>query len=170
MRYRFIVLALVYGFLLAACYAQPTSEFQSVSGDNGRSLLNSFLTQSTKPDENKSSGLWSWGNAPKGSKIVGGKLVADTIYNLTSAKIYTNWLGDTYVDPSTGSPIYSYEDPSTGRTIYYYIDPKNGEPISVNVDPFTGEPVDASLSPYSTSNLGSNSALPSIFSTNNPWS
>ncbi len=170
MRYRFIVLALVYGFLLAACNAQPTAEFQSVSGDNGRSLLNSFLTQSTKPDENKSSGLWSWGNAPKGSKIVGGKLVANTIYNLTSARIYTNWLGDTYVDPSTGSPIYSYEDPSTGRTIYYYIDPKNGEPISVNVDPFTGEPVDASLSPYSTSNLGSNSALPSIFSTNNPWS
>lgn len=175
MRYRFLIIALAAGLLLTSCCAQPTSQFQSVSGDFARSWLTSFQEQNPKPADNKSGDLWSWGGAPRGSKIEGGKLVANPFYNMTLANGHTNWLGDTYMDPYTGNPIYSYVDQNTGKTVYYYIDPKTGQPVFVDVNPLTGEPI-ASPSLYSASNVapsvgsnGVNSVLPPVFSTNDPW-
>lgn len=170
MRCRYVILELVLAasLLLTVCCAQPTAQYQSVSGDFARSWLTGFLEQNPKPADNKSGDLWSWGGAPKGSKIVGGKLVTDTIYNLTRASSNSNWLGDTYMDPYTGNPIYSYVDPNTGRTFYYYIDPKTGQPVNVDVDPLTGEPIQAGLSPYGTPNGGTSGALPPIFMTPPP--
>lgn len=172
-----VILSLALCLLAASCFAQSSSNFQSVSGDSARSYLDT-ITKDTKAAEEKkndSSGLWDWGGAPRGSKIVDGKLVTETIYNLTPPKIPNNWLGDAYVDPSSGSPIYAYVDPKTGNPVYYYIDPKTGEPVytNVNIDPITGEPVYASLSPFNTLNSGgsgqSGMVLPPIFSTNDPW-
>lgn len=169
-----VILSIALCLLAASCFAQSTSKFQSVSGDSARSYLDTITKDAKAAEEKKndSSGLWDWGGAPRGSKIVDGKLVTDVIYNLTPPKIPNNWLGDAYVDPSTGSPIYAYVDPKTGNPVYYYIDPKTGEPVytNISVDPITGEPVYASLSPFSTLNSEQNGlVLPPIFSTNDPW-
>ncbi len=180
--FRFAVILLLASCLLAvACLAQSTSKFQSVSGESARGYLDTISkdTKAAEDEEEDDGGLWGWGGAPKGSKIVDGKLVDDVIYNLTGTKLPNNWLGDAYVDPSTGSPIYAYVDPKTGNPVYYYIDPKTGKPVytNINVDPITGEPVYASLSPFGTGlspsgtlNSGqSGLVLPPVFSTNNPW-
>lgn len=179
MRVRFaVILSLTLGLLAvcllaAVCSAQSTSHFQSVSGESARSYLDNLQAEDSKSAEEEKEdegGLWDWGGAPRGSKIVDGKLVLDPYYNLTPPSIVNNWLGDVTVDPSSGNPIYSYVDPKTGKPVYYYIDPKTGKPIYTNVDPVTGEPAYASLSPFSTLNGGSNDfVLPPVFNTNDPW-
>ncbi|MDM7913562.1 MAG: hypothetical protein QUS09_10740 [Methanotrichaceae archaeon] len=171
-----IVLSLALFILAASCLAQSTSRFQSVSGESARGYLGSILaedSESAEEDEDDSGGLWDWGGAPRGRKVVDGKLVDDPYYNLSMAKITNNWLGDTYVDSATGNPIYSYVDPATGKPVYFYIDPKTGNPVYTNVDPVTGEPVYTSLSPFYSSTGGSSSnggvVLPPVFNTNDPW-
>jgi hypothetical protein len=177
MRIRFTVillLTLTSCFLAASCYAQSTSRFQSVSGESARGYLGTIVGDDSKAAEEEdedSGGLWDWGGAPRGSKIVDGKLVTDIIYNLTPPTVPNSWLGDAYVDPYTGNQIYAYVDPKTGKPVYYYIDPKTGKPVYTNVDPVTGEPVYTSLSPFYSSDEGSNGGvvLPPVFSTNDPW-
>lgn len=107
MRYRFIILALAYGFLLVACYAQPTAEFQSVSGDFARSWLDVSHSQNSKPAENKSSDLWSWGGLPKGKTLVNGELMPVTNGTIPAANDTANLIGDTYIDPYTGELVYN---------------------------------------------------------------
>jgi len=176
MRIRFaVILSLALCLLVAGCSAQSTSKFQSVSGESARGYLGNILdedSESAEEEEDNSGGLWDWGGAPRGRKVVDGKLVDNPYYNLTPAKITNNWLGDTYVDSATGSPIYSYVDPTTGNPVYYYIDPKTGKPIYTNIDPITGEPIYSTLSPFYSSTDGSNSnglVLPPVFNTNDPW-
>jgi hypothetical protein len=165
-----VTAGLISGVFLTACSAQTASNYQNIGGDFGRAWLGNFMDQNPKPAENNSSNFWDWGSAPKGSKILNGKLVADTIYNQTWEDSYHNWLGDSYVDSNTGNRIYSYEDPNTGLPAYYYIDPKTGKQVSVDADSVTGEPLYASLPPVGTSAEGSNyPELPPIFSGNNPW-
>ncbi|MGA9099560.1 MAG: hypothetical protein WB392_11590 [Methanotrichaceae archaeon] len=109
MKCRLLILALVYGLLLAACYAQPTAEFQSVNGDFARSWLNGFLAQNPQRAENKSGDLWSWGGVPLGYMLVNGELVP--IQNgttlATNSNSTVNWLGDTYINPYVGTPLYN---------------------------------------------------------------
>ena len=169
-----VLLSLTLCLMASACSAQSSSNYQSVSGESARSYLSTLTadedSKSAEEDKEDDGGLWGWGGAPRGSKIVDGKLVVDPIYNLTPPTIINNWLGDATVDPNTGSPIYSYVDPNTGKPVYYYIDPKTGKPVYTNVDPVTGEQAYAVLSPFSTSNQGSNGlVLPPVFSTNDPW-
>lgn len=178
MRIRFtVILLLTLCLLVAGCYAQSTSRFQSVSGESARGYLGSFLAEDSKDSKsaeetkNDSAGLWDWGGAPRGSKIVDGKLVTNTIYNLTPPNVPNSWLGDAYVDPYTGNQIYAYVDPNTGKPVYYYIDPKTGKPVYTNVDPVTGEPAYTGLSPFYSPTEGSNGGvvLPPVFNTNDPW-
>jgi hypothetical protein len=179
MRIRFaVILSLTLGLLAvcllaAVCSAQSTSHFQSVSGESARSYLDNLQVEDSKSaqeEKEDEGGLWGWGGAPRGSKIVDGKLIEDPRYNLTPPTVINNWLGDASVDPGTGSPIYSYVDPNTGKPVYYYVDPKTGKPVYTNIDPVTGEPAYAVLSPFGTSTGGSNSlVLPPVFSTNDPW-
>lgn len=168
-----VIISLTLCLLAAGCLAQSTSSFQSVSGESARGYLSSILADKPAPAEaeskNNSSGLWDWGGAPRGSKIVGGKLVTDTVYNLTRANAANNWLGDVYVDPYTGNSLYAYVDPNTGKPVYYYIDPKTGNPVYTDVDPATGEPAYTGLSPYASSEGSNGLVLPPVFSTNDPW-
>jgi len=108
MKYGFLILALVYGLLLAVCYAQPTAKFQSASGDFARTWLNGLLAQNPQRAENKSGDLWSWGGVPLGYTLVNGELVPiqnSTIWTTNSNRI-VNWLGDTYINPYLGTPLY----------------------------------------------------------------
>jgi hypothetical protein len=165
-----VIAGLISGVFLTACSAQTASNYQNIGGDFGREWIGNFMDKIPTPAENNSSNFWDWGSAPKGSKIVNGKLVADTIYNQTWENSYYNWLGDTYVDSSTGNQIYSHADPNTGLPSYYYIDPKTGEPVSVDADSATGEPLFATLPFVGTSAEGSSyPELPPIFSSSNPW-
>lgn len=142
MQSRFIVAAtLILSILLSASYAQTSGRSQSVSEDFGRAWLNDRMAQNPTPAENNGGGLWSWGGAPKGSMIMGGKLVPDP-YSIWKSFNYTyGWLGEVYVDPYTGYPVYSYIDPYTGLQIYFYLDPDAQKPIYFYVDPNTGKPV-----------------------------
>jgi hypothetical protein len=142
MQTRFIAAAtLILSILLAASHAQTSDHFQSVSGDFGRAWLNDRMDQNPTPAKNDGGGLWSWGSAPKGSMIMGGKLVSDP-YSIWKSLNYTyGWLGEVYVDPHTGYPIYSYIDPYTGGQIYFYLDPDAKKPVYFYADPITGKPV-----------------------------
>jgi Peptidase propeptide and YPEB domain len=181
MRVRFaVILSLTLGLLAvcllaAVCSAQSTSHFQSVSGESARSYLDNLQvedSESAEEEKEDEGGLWGWGGAPRGSKIVDGKLVVDPYYNLTPPNIINSWLGDAIIDPVTGYQIQAYVDPNTGKPVYYYIDPKTGQPVftDVKIDPVTGEPIYSSLSPFYTLNEGpSGLVLPPVFSTDDPW-
>jgi hypothetical protein len=138
----FIIAAtLILSILLSASIAQTSDHFQSVSGDFGRAWLNDRMAQNPTPAENNSGSLWSWGSAPKGSIVMGGKLVPDP-YSIWKSFNYTyGWLGQVYVDPYTGYPVYSYIDPYTGMQIYFYLDPDSKKPVYFYIDPNTGKPV-----------------------------
>lgn len=201
------IVLLVLSLLAANCSAQSASmsRFQSVGGDYARSWLgtqnpsasqssqanqNAQATQTTQSqtDQKKSSStdLWSWGSAPKGSRIVGGELVADPYYLWPRLNYTYNWLGDSNTDPNAGRPLYSYTDPKTGETVYGYWDPTTGKMIPAspeNWQPFfpgdqpyyTGGSYPAGAYPggaypggaYPGSTNGA--GLPSVFSTNDPW-
>ncbi len=117
MRITFAVI-LVLCLLAAGCYAD--GQFQSVSGDFGRSWLSNFMKENPKPAENKSGDLWSWGGIPKGSMLLNGKLVS--VPNTTKlANNSGNWLGETYTDPYTGKPVYDnrpvFPEPDYGSNL-----------------------------------------------------
>ena len=113
MTYRFLILALVYGLLLAACYAQPTAHFQSVSGDFARSWLGGFLEQNPQRAENKSEDLWSWGRLPLGYTLANGTLVPIPASAIMATNYTVNWLGDNYTDPYAGESLNGNQPVST---------------------------------------------------------
>ncbi|ABK14944.1 MAG: hypothetical protein H5T42_00450 [Methanothrix sp.] len=66
---------------------------QQVGGEFGRAWLQNFLRYNEPPVEtDQVNDLWSWGGAPKGKRIVGGKLVPDMTVNYTN--ITSDWLGE----------------------------------------------------------------------------
>jgi hypothetical protein len=100
-------LAITIILLLTLSLAVPplagASGFQSVGGEFGRAWINNFLAQNQKPpEEDLKNNLWNWGTAPKGKKLVGGKLV-DAVSDTTVKVNATNWLGDTRY---WANPIY----------------------------------------------------------------
>jgi hypothetical protein len=167
-----LIVLLVFCHLFALCSAQSTSHFQSVSGDFAKSWLAGYKAQNPEAaQKNESADLWSWGSAPRGSRIVNGELVTDPNYLTPGKNISSNWLGDTLIDPYTGKPAYSYTDPNTGQPVYSYTDPKTGNPVYATVDPFTGGPVYNGQYPVSSNAASASSGfvLPPVFSTNDPW-
>ncbi|MCX6677459.1 MAG: hypothetical protein NTU95_05880 [Methanothrix sp.] len=129
------MVVLIACLLAVDCYAQDTSRFQSVGGDFGRNVIGTFEANDTKPaaagNNSSNSNLWNWGNAPKGSLIQNGKLVADPFNTWKSLNYTDGWIGQVGVDPFTGYPIYSYKIPNTGEIKYFYLDPYTKEPIYV---------------------------------------
>lgn len=133
-----VMVVLVACLLAVDCYAQSTSRFQNVGGDFGRSVIGTLKANETQPaaasSNNSNSSLWNWGNAPKGSLIQNGKIVADPFNTWKSLNYTDGWIGEVEKDPYTGYPIYAYKIPNTGETKYFYIDPYTGEPIYVDRD------------------------------------
>jgi hypothetical protein len=155
MKSKFIVMiVLILSIFLAVCYAQPASRFQSVGGDFARTWLDNFMAQNPKPAENNSnnSGLWNWGGSPKGRTVINGKIVPDPYYIWKSLNYTNGWLGEAYVDPKTGYPVYAYVDPNTGLTRYFYVDPNTGKAVYTNVAIANGNP-DYSISPFGSSDF-----------------
>jgi hypothetical protein len=174
MRAAFAVAVLLVACLLAGgSLGQSNDRFKSVGGDYGHNWISSLRAQNPETAKAISNGtdLWSWGSAPKGSKIVDGKLVTDPYYIWRSLNFTSGWLGETYVDPKTGYPVYAYVDPNTGITRYFYVDPNTGKPVYTNVDPETAFLNYGSDYPYYSPDYwtGSNS-LPPVFGSNSPWS
>ena len=168
MEFRFKIMAtLALSIFLAVCCAQSQGYAQSVGGDYGRTWLNNFNTQYTKPvvDNSYSNGndLWNWGSAPKGRVAVNGKLVTDPYYIWKSLNYTSGWLGQVYVDPKTSYPIYGFLDPYTGFPVYFYMDPNTGRAVFTNSGPNAGYPYYSSVSPYYSPNFG----MPA--STYYPW-
>jgi hypothetical protein len=130
-----VMVILIACLLALDCYAQSTSRFQSVGGDFGRNVIGTLKANDTQPApvSNSSNGsLWNWGNAPKGSLIQNGKLVADPFNTWKSLNYTDGWIGEVEKDPYTGFSIYAYKIPGTGETKYFYIDPYTGKPIYVD--------------------------------------
>lgn len=207
------IVLLILSLLAANCSAQSasSSRFQSVGGDYARTWLNALTaqnpqnsqtaqtTQTTQTNQNaqatqsesgqkKSSGgdLWSWGSAPKGSRIVGGELVADPYYLWPRLNYTYNWLGDSNMDPNAGRPLYSYTDPKTRETVYGYWDPTTGKMIPASPESwqalfpgdqpyYTGGAYPGGSYPGGSYSGGAypgsmnGAGLPSVFSTNDPW-
>jgi hypothetical protein len=131
------VMAVLVACLLAVdCLAESSSRFQNVGGDFGRNVIGTLKVNDTQPspagNNNSSSRLWNWGNAPKGSLIQNGKLVADPFNTWKSLNYTDGWKGEVEKDPYTGYSIYAYKIPSTGETRYFYLDPYTGKPIYVD--------------------------------------
>jgi len=196
---------------ICSAQSTGAGHFQSVGGDYARSWLNanvpnpqntqasqnsqnSQMNQNSQMDQNaqatqndsgqkqsSSADLWSWGSAPKGSRIVGGELVTDPYYQWPGLNYTYNWLGDSNVNPYAESPMYSYKDPQTGDTDYGYWDPTTGKMIPVSPEVwqplFPGEQPDYNGGAYSGSaypagtypGSANGAGLPPVFSSNDPW-
>ena len=130
-----VMVVLIACLLAVDCYAQSTSRFQSVGGDFGRNVIGTLKANDTQPapvSNSSNNSLWNWGNAPKGSLIQNGKLVADPFNTWKSLNYTDGWIGEVEKDPYTGFSIYAYKIPGTGETKYFYIDPYTGKPIYVD--------------------------------------
>jgi hypothetical protein len=130
-----VMVVLIACLLAVDCYAESTSRFQNVGGDFGRNVIGTLKANDTQPapvSNSSNSSLWKWGNAPKGSLIQNGKLVADPFNTWKSLNYTDGWMGEVEKDPYTGYPIYAYKIPGTGETKYFYIDPYTGKPIYVD--------------------------------------
>jgi hypothetical protein len=131
-----VMVVLIACLLAVDCYAESTSRFQNVGGDFGRNVIGTLKANDTQPAlvsiNGSNSSLWNWGNAPKGSLIQNGKLVADPFNTWKSLNYTDGWMGEVEMDPYTGYPIYAYKIPGTGETKYFYIDPYTGKPIYVD--------------------------------------
>jgi hypothetical protein len=173
------VVVLVVCLLVAGCYAQDTSRFQSVGGDFGKKMINTIKSSDTKPAAAGNNGsLWSWGSSPKGTLVVDGNLIGDPRYTMKKLNVTSNWLGDSFVDPygtaapaytytdaQTGEPVQTYVDPITKQSYYKYTDTKTGRLIYVYFNPETGVPIYTSFGPVSGEYKEQNKfALPPIFS------
>jgi hypothetical protein len=135
MKIKFIAATiLIFCILFINCHAQTKANFQSVGGDFGRAWLKDFLAENPdrQPKAQNSTTLWNWGGAPKGMMVQNGSLVADPYYFWKSLNYTSGWMGQVYIDPITGYPIYAYIDPFTGYPDYFYMDPKTGKPVYVN--------------------------------------
>ena len=161
-----VMVVLIACLLAVDGFAQSTSRFQSVGGDFGRSVIGTLQANDTQPaavsSNNSNSSLWNWGNAPKGSLIQNGKIVADP---------FNTWKSLNYTDAQTGEPVKTYVDPISGQSYYTYTDSKTGRLIYVYFNPETGAPTYASFTPVSGQYLEPNQfTLPPIFGSNDPWS
>lgn len=86
-----ISIALALGVVTAESFTPITG--QQISGDFGRAWLQNFLKYNEPPvASDQTNDLWSWGGAPKGKMIVGGKLVPDLTVNYTN--LTSDWLGE----------------------------------------------------------------------------
>ncbi|VVB63446.1 Uncharacterised protein [uncultured archaeon] len=109
-----VLLALcLFAFAQYVVTSSGSGKVQDVGGDFGKAWISSFQAQNPTPAaQGNNDTLWNWGSMPKGKALVGGKLVdapnGTWLYNAT------NWMGDSYVDPYTGS----YIDPYTGQRVY----------------------------------------------------
>jgi len=130
-----VLIVLIACLLAVDCYAQSSSRFLSVGGDFGRNMIGTLKANDTQPapvSNSSNSSLWNWGNAPRGSLIQNGKLVADPFNTWKSLNYTDGWMGEVEKDPYTGFSIYAYKIPGTGETKYFYIDPYTGKPIYVD--------------------------------------
>jgi hypothetical protein len=153
MRSRFIIMILlISNALIIASYAQPASGYQNVGGDFGKTWLNNLNASNPKPVENNSGSLWSWGSAPKGSLIFNGQLEPDPYYIWRSLNYSSGWMGEAYVDPKTGYPVYAYVDPYYGMMRHFYVDPTTKKAVYTDNLP-TGNPDSDSFSPFGTSDF-----------------
>ena len=151
-----VMVVLIACLLVVNCSAQDTSRFQSLGGEFGRSVIGALKANDTRPTaaNNGNNSLWNWGNAPKGSLIQNGKLVADPFNTWKSLNYTDGWIGEVEKDPFTGYPIYAYKIPNTGETKYFYLDPYTREPIYVERDNAIATANGVSRTSY---------ALPSVF-------
>jgi hypothetical protein len=129
-----VMIVLIACLLVVNCSAQDTSRFQSLGGDFGRNVISTLKANGTQAAaaNNGNNSLWNWGNAPKGSLIQNGKLVADPFNTWKSLNYTEGWIGEVETDPFTGRSIYAYKIPGTGETKYFYIDPYTGNPTYVD--------------------------------------
>lgn len=170
-------LLLLFAFCIQTALAssEDAPDYQSVSGEFAQSWIKDFKEENglaspaivqkeaanNESDDNDSD-LWSWGNAPRGSKIVDGQLVRDPNYLRALLNLTDNWLDESYTDSVTGLPVNVYSDPLTGRKYYDVLNPKTGkllfayytyeeertgQLVYVYTDPDTGEEVHASSVP-----------------------
>lgn len=182
----------------AVSSSQSTPNFQSVSGEFAQKWIKDLQEKNTEPvpeieanqtAENQSEGngsdLWNWGSAPKGSKIVDGNLVTDPYYLRPLLNLSSNWLGETYTDPSTGLPMETFSDPLTGKKFYNFLNPttgkiffsyytytdaKTGKLVYVYVDPMTGKEVYDSSAPIDIINILAGSLTDqTAYNQNEPW-
>ena len=170
-------LLLLFAFCIQTALAssEDAPDYQSVSGEFAQSWIKDFKEENAaaspaivqkeaannESDDNDSD-LWSWGNAPRGSKIVDGQLVRDPNYLRALLNLTDNWLDESYTDSVTGLPVNVYSDPLTGRKYYDVLNPKTGkllfpyytyedertgQLVYVYTDPDTGEEIHASSVP-----------------------
>ncbi|MGV8127237.1 MAG: hypothetical protein ACP5PV_08530 [Methanothrix sp.] len=167
-------------FLLLACLfvnlssGQSPPIFQSVSGEFAKNWIEDYKKESGIADparagnmesnqsRDNQSDLWSWGSAPRGSRIVDGQLERDPNYLRPLLNLTSNWLDEIYTDSDTGLPMEVYSDPVTGRKYYHILNPntgiafftyctyedkETGQTVYVYVDPDTGKEVKTSSVP-----------------------
>ena len=172
-------LLLLFAFCIQTALAssEDAPDYQSVSGEFAQSWIKDFKEENGlaspaivreeiannegESDENDSD-LWSWGTAPRGSKIVDGQLVRDPNYLRALLNLTDNWLDESYTDSVTGLPVNVYSDPLTGRKYYDVLNPKTGkllfayytyedertgQLVYVYTDPDTGEEVHSNSVP-----------------------
>jgi hypothetical protein len=161
-------------FLTPLSSGQSPPIFQSVSGEFAQKWIDDFKKENETADfpktddkqpnqsQDNQSDLWSWGKAPRGSKIVDGQLERDPNYLRPLLNLTSNWLDEIYTDIETGLPMEVYSDPVTGRKYYHILNPntgiafftyftyedeKSGQTVYAYVDPATGQEVHAASAP-----------------------
>ncbi|MDD1759642.1 MAG: hypothetical protein LUQ44_03460 [Methanothrix sp.] len=171
---------IIFKLLLIACFfsllssGQSPPVFQSVSGEFAQNWIEDYKNENgiaDKPEagniasnqsQDNDSDLWSWGSAPRGSKIVDGQLERHPNYLRPLLNLTSNWLDELYTDSNTGLPMEVYSDPVTGRKYYHILNPntgiafftyctyedkETGQTVYVYVDPDTGKEVKAASAP-----------------------
>ena len=172
-----LLLSFAFCIQTALASSEDAPDYQSVSGEFAQSWIKDFKEENglaspaivqkqiaNKEDESddNDSDLWSWGTAPRGSKIVDGQLVRDPNYLRALLNLTDNWLDESYTDSATGLPVNVYSDPLTGRKYYDILNPKTGkllfayytyedertgQLVYVYTDPDTGEEVHSNSVP-----------------------
>lgn len=173
-------IARISGLLLVACLlvsfscSQSPPVFQSVSGEFAQKWIEDYKKETGIADppgdsntianqsQNNQSDLWSWGSAPRGSRIIDDQLERDPNYLRPMLDLSSNWLDEQYTDSQTGLPVKVYSDPFTGRKYHHVLNPntgiefftycsyedeKTGQTVYVYTDPDTGEEVQATSEP-----------------------
>ena len=186
-----IAFCLLFG-LVAVSSSQNAPEFQSVSGEFARDWIESFKAENppllqeneNSGGNNNTSNLWSWGGAPRGSRIEDSKLITDPNYLQGQLNLSTDWLDDANTDPDTGLPLLEYLDPFTGMKTYTYLNPdtrlpiftyysyqddKTGKTAYSYIDPLTGKAVYSYEPPLDIINDLIGGLADQITSQGHPW-
>jgi hypothetical protein len=137
MKAAFAVILMIIYLMASGCSAQSASYASSMSGYFDNNQASSYEVLNPQPSlQGTTNDLWTWGGAPKGSIVVNGNLVPDPYYVWKSLNYTVGWLGEVYVDPGTGYPVYAYINPYTGMQVNFYMDPKTGKPVYLNTYPY----------------------------------